>query len=155
RWFTRWFCTSGWSARENWRQPPSLRPGGRRMKANCAWVAAVLAALPALGGAGGKGKAPAGEGKAEALGAALGEEDFAGARKDFNAAMKKGLSEKKLKETWRAIVGAVGAFQKQEGTRVEERGRAVFVTCAFARLKLDVKVAFDKEGKVTGFFLEP
>jgi dienelactone hydrolase len=93
---------------------------------------------------------------ARALVAALAKEDWAAAGKDFDDAMKKALPADKLKGTWGAVLGQVGPFQKQAGVRAEKAGKydAVFVTCRFEKMALDVKVVFDGP-RVTGLFFRP
>src|SRR5262249_30799883 len=95
--------------------------------------------------------------KARALVEALFKEDWAAAGKDFDAAMKKALPEAKLKGIPPKLKGAVGAFRKQLGTRTETAGKyeVVYVTCDFEKFKLDARVVFDKDGKITGLFFRP
>ena len=95
--------------------------------------------------------------RAKALVEALFKEDCARASKDFDEAMRKALPEAKLKEIPARLRAAVGAYRKQLGTRTEKVKKydVVFVTCEFAKLKLDARVVFDKEGKITGLFFRP
>jgi dienelactone hydrolase len=87
----------------------------------------------------------------------LSKEDFAGAVKTFDATMLKVMPAEKLKETWQALIKQVGAFQKQTGMRVEQKGKydIVHVTCEFAKSPLDARVVFDKEKKIAGLFFAP
>src|SRR5262245_23099707 len=83
--------------------------------------------------------------------------DFAKATAHFDAAMLKALPSDKLKQTWDIVLGDAGAYQKQLSSRVETSGKyqVVNVTCEFARKKLDARVVFDKDGKITGLFFGP
>jgi dienelactone hydrolase len=115
----------------------------------------LLLAAPAWGADAKKPAAP--EDKARAIVAALAKKDFAAASKDFGDAVKKALPEEKLAGVWQAIQGQAGAFRKVLGTRTEKAAghRIVFVTCEFAKGKLDLRLAFDKDGKVVGFRVDP
>ncbi len=83
--------------------------------------------------------------------------DFGGAAAGFDEAMKNGLPVVKLQETWNALTQQVGSFQRQTGVVVEEEEgyRIVYVTCAFERAPLDVKVVFDESGRIAGLFFQP
>lgn len=87
----------------------------------------------------------------------LGKDDFAKATKDFDATMLKVLPADKLKDTWEKVVADAGAYKQRLGTRFEVAGKydVVFVTCAFAKKKMDVRVVFDKEAKIAGLFFRP
>jgi hypothetical protein len=47
--------------------------------------------------------------------------DFAGAGRLFDSTMAQGLPESKLKETWLALIGQVGPFQKILACQVADR----------------------------------
>jgi hypothetical protein len=100
---------------------------------------------------------PSLERAAESFVALLAKGDFAKATSSFDEAMLKALPAEKLKQTWEAIPQQVGAFQKQSGTRREKAGgyEVVFVTCEFARTKLEAKLVFDKDAKISGLFFVP
>ena len=65
----------------------------------------------------------------------LSKQDFASVVNGFDATMKAGLDEAKLKATWDGLVDQAGAFKKQTGVRVaKEQGLdVVYVTCVFER----------------------
>lgn len=86
---------------------------------------------------------------------ATGRHDEAVAR--FDATMKEALPADKLKATWEAIVGQVGAFRERAGTRTEKvQGYdVVFVTCRFENATLDAKVVLNAERQVAGLFFVP
>jgi dienelactone hydrolase len=90
---------------------------------------------------------------AHALLTALDKGDFDGAGKDFDDDLKKLAPAEKLKEGWEKLRKQLGALKKQGDARFE--AGAAFIPCEFEKTTLDFKVAFDKEGKITGFFLVP
>jgi fermentation-respiration switch protein FrsA (DUF1100 family) len=83
--------------------------------------------------------------------------EFAKATADFDATMLKVLPPDKLKQTWSKVLDQYGAYQKQLGTRLDTSGKyeIVYVTCEFAKAKVDTRVVFDKDGKITGLFFAP
>jgi uncharacterized protein len=87
----------------------------------------------------------------------LAKQDFAAAEARYDATMKAALPEAKLRETWKAIQGQAGPFQKQVRARTEKvQGYdVVLVTCQFKQMTLDTKVVFDAQGRVSGLFFVP
>jgi uncharacterized protein len=83
--------------------------------------------------------------------------DFAKATQDFDATMLKVMPADKLKATWEKVQEEAGAFKKQLGTRFEKQDKyeIVHVSCEFAQAKLDARVVFDKEAKISGLFFAP
>jgi hypothetical protein len=75
----------------------------------------------------------------------------------FDQTMKDGLPESKLHEAWNTIQNQVGVFQKQIGVRQVREGGfdVVYVTCQFERGKIDVKVVYDSDNKVSGLWFRP
>jgi pimeloyl-ACP methyl ester carboxylesterase len=81
--------------------------------------------------------------------------EFAKATTDFDAAMLKALPPGELRKTWEKVLGDAGAYKKQVASRLETgKYEIVVVTCAFAKMKQDARVVFDKEGKITGLFFK-
>lgn len=95
--------------------------------------------------------------QSKALVRALGQEDFAGATRNFDEVMKKALPAEKLKEVWKSLTDKMGAFSKPDGIRSErvDKYDVVIVTCVFAKGSLDAKVVFGGDGRVTGLFFVP
>ena len=95
--------------------------------------------------------------RARAFVSQLVKKDFAGATRDFDAVMRKAMPADKLEETWKALLAQVGAFQTHKATRTEYIAKydVVFVTCAFAKASLDVKLVFTDRGEITGLFFVP
>ncbi|MBY0524846.1 MAG: alpha/beta fold hydrolase [Gemmataceae bacterium] len=95
--------------------------------------------------------------RARALVTALTKDDFKAAAKDFDDTMKKVLPPAKLEETWKALRGQVGAFQKVTGVRREKKDKYEFVivTCQFEKAALDARVVFDADKQIAGLFFAP
>jgi pimeloyl-ACP methyl ester carboxylesterase len=83
--------------------------------------------------------------------------DFARATQRFDAVMLKALPPDELRKTWEKVIAEAGAFKKQLGSRSEKKGEyvIVLVTCEFAKSRLDARVVFDKDAKITGLFFVP
>lgn len=83
--------------------------------------------------------------------------DFESAVKDFDATMTKLSPPKKLQEVWELVIGQVGSFKKQVSMRTESVPKydIVYVTCAFEKQTLDIKVVFNKEQRIAGQFFVP
>lgn len=79
------------------------------------------------------------------------------AREMFSDQMKAAMSEAQLQATWEGVVTQVGAFETIYSVEVkQEQGYdAVYATCTFAQMALDVKVVFDDRGKVAGLWFLP
>ena len=95
--------------------------------------------------------------KSRAMIASLAGGDFAAAAKDFDATMLKLSGPDKLAEFWKGVPANLGVFRRQTAARraKEEPYDVVFVTCDFAKMTLDAKVVFDREGRIAGFFFVP
>ena len=87
--------------------------------------------------------------------AALKKEDYAAASKHFDATMKKVQPVDKFEALWRAILKQAGAFQKVTQSTPTRAGgvAAVELTCKFEKMELIIRVVFDKEDCIQGFFL--
>lgn len=83
-------------------------------------------------------------------------EDFSGAVEKFDAAMMEMMPEPVLSNTWAQVLEQAGAFGEQVATQSgdHEGLRIVVVTCAFANVKLDVRVVYTKALEVTGLGFE-
>lgn len=96
--------------------------------------------------------------KARAFIAALAKGDFAQAALDFDATMIKVSGPDKLEALWtKQLPAQLGPFGKQGAARRERMQgyEIVLVTCSFAKSDIDVRVVFDKAGKIAGFGLVP
>jgi dienelactone hydrolase len=96
--------------------------------------------------------------RARAFIAALAKGDFAQAALDFDATMAKVSGPDKLEALWtKHLPAQLGPFGKQGAARRERMQdyEIVLVTCSFAKSDIDVRVVFDKAGKIAGFGLVP
>ncbi len=86
---------------------------------------------------------------------AAGKFEQAAAR--FDDTVGKLMPAQKLAETWQAVQGQAGAFQKIMGTtRSDAQGyRIVLVTCQFAAAPLNVRVVFDASLRIGGLNFTP
>jgi dienelactone hydrolase len=100
---------------------------------------------------------PAVEDRAKTFVATLEQGKFTEAGADFDQTMRKVLPADKLEALWKAVIGKVGAFEKQLSVRSEpgDPYTIAYVRCKFAKATLDVKVVFDKERKISGLNFLP
>jgi dienelactone hydrolase len=77
--------------------------------------------------------------------------------KHFDATMTKLATPEKMKEVWETVTKQVGPFKKQVGVWTESLPKydIVYITCAFEKATLDIKVVFDKNKRISGQFFVP
>jgi hypothetical protein len=75
----------------------------------------------------------------------------------FDARMASGMPLEKLQSFWDATLGQVGPFKSITGAASAElQGyHVVMLNCAFEKGPLNLRLVFDKESKIAGFFLLP
>ena len=75
----------------------------------------------------------------------------------FDEAMASALPSEQLAALWTSLEAQGGKLTGFERVRSEEKDglTAVIVTAAFERVKLDLRVVFTPQRKVTGFFVQP
>jgi dienelactone hydrolase len=105
-------------------------------------------------------KAPAPDelvGKARNFLERLDKGDFPGAAADFDETMMKVSGPDKLAAFWKEVPARMGDFRRQTDARREKLDPydIVLVTCEFAKVTLDARVVFDKEGRIAGFQFVP
>jgi Protein of unknown function (DUF3887) len=95
--------------------------------------------------------------KATAFVERLGKGEFVDAAADFDARMRNVMPAEELKKAWQTVATQAGTYQKQLGSNQEKSGEyeTVRVTCAFTKLKVNVRVVYDKEAKISGLFFGP
>lgn len=95
--------------------------------------------------------------RARALVLLMSEGKFGEVVKEFDAAMSGALPEPKLAEMWGALTRQAGAFAGVSKVAVAPAGayQAAVVTARFGETLLDLKLAFDASGKVSGLFVAP
>jgi dienelactone hydrolase len=88
---------------------------------------------------------------------ALAARAFEKVTSQFDAAMKAGLDDDKLRAAWDGIVTQVGAFVRRAPGQEQPRGAytAVTVQCEFQRAKVDVTVVFNASGQISGLQMKP
>lgn len=91
---------------------------------------------------------------AEGMVDSMAKGDFASATKDFDATMQAALPAEKLGQSWAQVTAQIGAFKSRTGSReAQEAGyQMVYVTCQFEKTTMDIKVVFDKDGKIGGLY---
>ena len=77
----------------------------------------------------------------------------------FDDTMKKSLTEEKLKAVWeQQIIGSVGKFVKAN-TDVEALTKddinVLLIPLTFEKGKLNLQLAFNKEGQISGMYFKP
>ena len=94
---------------------------------------------------------------AKGLVAQMAAGQFDKAVEPFDPIMKSALPADKLKEVWDGLTKQYGPFQRATENRTEkvQQYEVVFVTCEFQQRKLDTKVVFTSENKITGLFFVP
>ena len=94
---------------------------------------------------------------AEGMVDSMAKGDFASATKDFDATMQAALSAEQLGQSWAQVTAQIGAFKSRTGSReAQEAGfQTVHVTCQFEKANWDIKVTFDKDGKIGGLLGSP
>jgi hypothetical protein len=75
----------------------------------------------------------------------------------FDATMASAMPLEKLQSFWDATLGQTGPFKAVTSTALVERQgyHVVTLTCAFEKSPLNLRLAFDKDTKIAGFFLVP
>lgn len=87
----------------------------------------------------------------------LSKEEYSKSVELFDTNLRKAAPPATLKAIWSSQLAKTGAYKDVKGTKIEHLGQyhAVFVTCQFEKKHWDVKVVFDKAGKIAGFFFVP
>lgn len=77
--------------------------------------------------------------------------------KYFDSTVKAALPPAQLEQLWGQLTGQFGAYSGQAGVRTEQIPDydIVFITMGFEKMKIDLKLVFDKNNKVAGFFFTP
>jgi hypothetical protein len=75
----------------------------------------------------------------------------------FDAAMASALPLAKLQSLWDGVLGQAGPFKAVTNTAVvEDQGyHVVTSTCSFEKGSINLRLAFDKDGKIASLFLAP
>lgn len=83
--------------------------------------------------------------------------DYANVYAKFDAAMKDAMPVDQVEKAWQSLLSQVGKFVNIVGVRqVKEQGYdVVYVTCAFEKSQLDVKVVYNDKMEVSGLWFLP
>lgn len=87
----------------------------------------------------------------------LAKGDYAHVYDKFDAAMKDAMPVEQIEGAWQSLESQVGEFENIAGVRqVKEQGYdVVYVTCAFEKGQLDVKVVYNDKMEVSGLWFLP
>ncbi len=87
----------------------------------------------------------------------LSKGDYVNAERNFDNTMAGALPQEKLRQTWEMLIGQVGPFKTQIGSRTQrvQQYDAVLVTCKFEKDTLDVKVVLNSSGQIAGLYFVP
>ena len=77
----------------------------------------------------------------------------------FDDTMKKAMTEEQLKTVWeQQVIGSVGKFVKVEAD-IESSSQGgydiLLIPCSFEKAKLNMQLAFNKDGQISGLFFRP
>ncbi len=94
---------------------------------------------------------------AKAFVAQMAAGQFEKAVEPFDQTMRQVLPAEKLKPIWDRLTMEYGPLQRADETRAEEIQKfdVVYVTCEFERGRLDAKIVFTSDNKITGLFFTP
>jgi hypothetical protein len=90
--------------------------------------------------------------------ARLNKQDFKGVTAEFNAEMAAAISESQLRELWTAMSQQTGSFKAFIDDRVSTPSpgtTGVILGCQFEHAAVNMAVAFDANGKISGLRLMP
>jgi hypothetical protein len=87
----------------------------------------------------------------------LGQEDFDGAESYFDDALKNSMPTSSLQFNWDMIEHVTGPFVSDavDSSAYQDRCTLVYVTCQMQMGKIDVKMVFDAQNKVSGLWMQP
>ena len=95
--------------------------------------------------------------KAKAMLDAMNKGDFVAASVDFDKTMKEKQPPDKFEELWKAVNKQLGGFKKLHGIKSTKHGTSEILDlrCEFAKMMLILRVSYNKDDQVQGFFLLP
>jgi len=95
--------------------------------------------------------------KAKAMLDALNKGDYDAAARYFDKTMTEKMPPEKCKEIWTAVTKQIGAFKKVERTETSTVKTATIIdlVCEFEKTPIKLRLAFDNDDKIQGFFLLP
>lgn len=83
--------------------------------------------------------------------------EYDAAVKGFDAVMTAAMPADKLRDAWQSLSAESGALQEIVSVTTVAKGKfdIAVVTCRFEKNQLDVKVVYDKDGRVSGLWFAP
>ncbi len=95
--------------------------------------------------------------RARALVDNLRQGNYEAAGEHFDRTMKTQAAPATLKMIWEGIQAQTGSFKEIEGARFESQGGYdfVYLTCAFEKQTLDMRVVFNRQSEIAGFSFVP
>ena len=77
--------------------------------------------------------------------------DYAAATGLCDARLAQNMTPKRLKQSWALLRRVVGEFKRDTDIRTEMEGadKVVVITCEFERRKMDLRMTFNDQGKIT------
>jgi dienelactone hydrolase len=87
----------------------------------------------------------------------LAKRDYAAVTAQFDAAMRAGLPEDKLKGAWEGVQSQFGAFRRAGEPRLSSKGdfQIVLMNVEFERASLDLQLAVNAQGQIAGLAFRP
>jgi uncharacterized protein len=85
-------------------------------------------------------------------------QEFSKLEEQFTDQMKAALPPEKMQATWTALLGQVGAYKNcgaEPRVRAIADKQMVITACEFERATIDVQIAFDTDGRISGLALRP
>lgn len=85
------------------------------------------------------------------------QEDYGKVVNMFDDKMKEDLPAEKLREVWENLIMQSGSFKNYGISWIEKVAdfNAVIIICEFEKSKIDVRVVFNKEKRISGLFFVP
>ena len=118
----------------------------------------VLVATALLQSPGVVAQAPDNRAHARATLSAIAAGEFGKVEADFTSQMQKALPPGRLGAMWATLQGQAGAFKSCEAeprvVRIADK-EMVITACAFERATIDVQLAFDTAGRISGLVFRP
>ncbi len=87
----------------------------------------------------------------------LAKEDFAKATKNLEINFKKTLTPENLESSWRYLISQAGKFKRHANICTEKhlQYHIVTLTCEFEHSQSEIRIVFNKRGKIAGFTIAP
>jgi hypothetical protein len=83
--------------------------------------------------------------------------DFEKAAMNLDSTLKESLAPENLRSSWRCLTSQAGKFKKHVDvcTEMIHQYHIVILKCEFERCQSEIRVVFNKKGKIAGFTITP